>query len=346
MRYNHLCWILVVIVASSGCHLLNPLRAVTHSDVTMHSSPVEDRGPLAEMPVMPDQGAVHGKIALIDVDGLLLNQRFTGTGSVGENPVSVFREKLDRVAADPCYRAVVLRINSPGGSVTASDIMWRDLRAFQADTQLPVVACLMDVGAGGAYYLATPADHIVAHPTAITGGIGVILNLYNLTEAMLQYNVAAIPVKAGENIDLGTPAQTLTEEGRQVLQEIADQFHERFRDVVKQTRPEVDASRTDVLDGRVFTASQALELKLIDSVGYLDDAVALARQFGNCPAARVVILHRSHDRARSPYDSTPNTPFQGNLLPVSIPGYERSQMPTFLYLWQPEPTIVRRASGM
>jgi protease-4 len=85
---------------------------------------------------------------------------------------------------------------------------------------------------------------------------------------------------------------------------------------------------------------------LIDSVGYLDDAVALACQLGNCPAARVVILHRSHDRARSPYDITPNTPFQGNLLPISIPGYERSQMPTFLYLWQPEPTVVRRSSGM
>jgi protease-4 len=91
------------------------------------------------------------KIAIVDVDGLLLNNDATGFGSWGENPVSAFRERLDAIECDPCVRAVVVRINTPGGSVTATDIMWRDLTAFKHRTCVPIVACLMDVGAGGGY---------------------------------------------------------------------------------------------------------------------------------------------------------------------------------------------------
>jgi protease-4 len=296
------------------------------------------------MPVVPDRTpAPQGKIALIDADGLLLNCDMSGLGSLGENPVALFREKLDRVASDPCYRAVVLRINSPGGGVTASDIMRRDLSRFRRDTGLPVVACLMDLGTGGAYYVATAADHVLAHPTTVTGGMGVILNLYNLQEAMMYFNIIGTPVKAGLHTDLGTPIEPMSEESRAILREITQSFHARFRDVVRQARPLHDPDRAEDFDGRVFTAQQALERNLIDSIGYLDDAVAVARQLGNCPTARVVMLHRSNDRARSPYAISPNAPIHGPLMPVSIPGFDRSQMPTFLYLWQPEPTLLRRA---
>jgi protease-4 len=334
-------WIGLLVVAASGCR--GPVRAITQNRVVLHSSVEEDRGPLAEMPVFRHPGgASEGEIALVDVDGLLLNMDMTGLGSLGENPVALFREKLDRVAADPCYRAVVLRINSPGGSVTATDVMWHDLRAFQAQTRLPVVACLMDLGTGGAYYLATAADHIVAHPTTVTGGMGVILNLYNLQEAMLYFQVYAAPIKAGRHTDLGTPVEPLDDESRAILQEVVESFHARFREVVAQGRPQHDPAQMDDFDGRIFTARQALQRRLIDSIGYLDDAVAVARQLGKCPTARVVMLHRSNDPARSPYAVSPNSPIHGALMPISVPGLDRSQMPTFLYLWQPEPTLERR----
>jgi protease-4 len=309
----------------------------------MHNSPIVDLGPLREMRVMGD--ASQGKIALVDVDGLLLNSPAAGFGAMGENPVSVFREKLDRIAADPCCRAVVLRINSPGGGVTASDIMWRDLQAFRSRSRLPVVACLLDVGAGGAYYLALAADHVMAHPTTVVGGVGVIFNLYNLEEAMLQFNVLAGPIKAGRHIDLGSPIQPLDDESAAILQGIADQYHTRFCELVRQARPEFDPNGDEVLDGRVLLADKALQRRLIDSIGYLDDAIAEARRLANAPRAGVVMLHRCADRARSPYAVSPNTPVQGGLLPFSIPGLERAQLPTFLYLWQPEPTLERRASG-
>lgn len=332
----------VLLVAAAGCR---GIEARTQSRVIMHNSAVEDRGPLAEMPVIGRALRSPEKIALIDVDGLLVNAPITGLGTLGENPVAVFREKLDRVAADPCFRAVVVRINSPGGGVTASDIMWRDLREFRARSGVPVVACLMDVGTGGAYYVATAADQIVAHPTTITGGMGVILNLYNLRDALMQFNIIGTPVKAGAHVDLGTPIKDMDDEGREILQRIADQYHARFREVVRATRPEHDPGREEDFDGRVFLAQEALERRLIDSIGYLDDAADLARQLGRAPAAKVVMLHRCHDAARSPYAVSPHQPAQTGLLPLSVPGFERSQLPTFLYIWQPEPTLERRATG-
>jgi protease-4 len=334
--------VLVLLALATGCR--GPLQAVTQSRVTMHSSPVEDRGPLVEKDVIGDDECRRDKIAIVDVDGLLVNNSLVGLGSLGENPVSLFREKLDAVAADPGYCAVVLRINSPGGGVTASDIMWRDLRAFREQTKLPVVACLMDLATGGAYYLATAADHVTAHPTTVTGGMGVILNLYNLKDAMAYFNIEAVPVRAGRFVDLGSPVEPMPEEGRAILQRVADEFHARFQEAVRQGRPRHDPARKEDFDGRVLTASQALECHLIDSIGYLDDAVATARQLGGCPTARAVLLRRVNDPARSPYATTPNSPMQGGLLPMSIPGLDRSQLPTFLYLWQPEPTFERRAA--
>lgn len=340
-RIASLVWIAGVLSAA-GCH---GLEARTQSKVTMYSSPVEDRGPLAEMAVIGRGSPTPVKIALIDVDGLLVNSTISGLGAMGENPVAVFRERLDCVAADPCCRAVVLRINSPGGGVTACDIMRRDLSEFKSRSGVPVVACLMDVGTGGAYYLATGADHIAAHPTTVTGGMGVVLNLYNLRDAMMQFNILGATVKAGQYADLGSPVKEMDDQGREILQKIADQYHARFREVVRAARPEHDPGRAEDFDGRVFLAQEALDRKLIDSIGYLDDAVALARQLGRAPGAKVVMLHRANDAARSPYAVSPNQPVQTGLLPLSVPGFERSQMPTFLYLWQPEPTLERRATG-
>jgi len=279
------------------------------------------------------------RIAVLDVDGLLVNTDMTGLGSLGENPVSLFRERLDAIAADPCVCAVVLRVNSPGGGVTATDIMWHDLQTFKSRIGVPVVACLMDVGTGGGYYLATAADQIVAHPTTVTGGIGVILNVYNLQDAMAQFNIVGAPIKAGKNIDIGTPIVALDEDRRKLLQRMADEFHQRFRKVVLEARHQVDPNLASTFDGRVFTATQAHELGLIDTVGYLDDAVRSARQLAQAPDAPVVFFHRPNDPALSPYATTPNTPLQGSLLPLSLPGLDRSRLPSFLYLWQPEPTM-------
>jgi protease-4 len=293
-------------------------------------------GPLR--PVIVEQGQA-GRVAVIDVDGLLLNTPFVGPMSLGENPVALFREKLAAAEADPCVKSVVIRINSHGGGVEACILMRRDLEKFKARTGKPVVACLLDTACGGAYYLASACDQVVAGEATVTGGIGVILNLFNLQDLMAQFNILGIPVKSGANIDLGSPVKEISPEKRKLLQDMADEFHARFRNVVVKARPEVDGSLETTFDGRVFTARQAKDLRLVDQIGYLDNAVAMVRTMAGVDYANVVFYHRRDDPAMSPYSITPNTPLQKGLIPFSVPGLDRSKLPSFLYLWQMDPTI-------
>jgi protease-4 len=146
-------------------------------------------------------------------------------------------------------------------------------------------------------------------------------------------------VKAGENIDLGSPVTAMTEEGRQLLQNMADEFSARFRQIVQDSRPGLQPAALSELDGRVFTATRALKLGFIDEIGYLDDAVQMARELSGSLDARLVMFHRCNDRARSPYALTPNVPLQGGMLPLSVPGLDRSRLPTFLYMWEPDPGL-------
>lgn len=335
---------------------------------------------------LPRQNKCLPKVALIDVDGLLVNRNMTGLNSMGENPVALLREKLEAAAVDDTVHAVVLRINSPGGGVTASDIMRRDLQQFRQRTSKPVVACLMDVGAGGGYYLASAADMIVAHPTTITGGIGVILNLYDIEDSMQQYNVSSQSIRSGKSIDIGSPVRKMEEGEEVVLETIAGQYHQRFCAALKESRPSLkirlpevvpppteeepanrfandprfggeddeleeddEEKRHDaaydntIFDGRIFTGTQAVEIGLVDSLGYLDDALHAAQGLAGLPAAQTILYKRDNDRALTPYDITPNTP-GGSLLPLSIPGLDRAQLPTFLYLWQPEPLLEKNGT--
>jgi protease-4 len=293
---------------------------------------------LAEIVVSGSSQATR-KIAIIDVDGLLVDHNQNGFGSMGENPVALFHEKLQVIADDSSIAAVVLRVNSPGGGVTASDIMAHDLMRLKQQRPIPVVACLMSVGAGGGYYLATNADAIVAHPTSIVGGIGVILNLYNMEDTMGQFNVLSMSVKSGEKIDAGSPERELEPAERKLLQQMADSFHERFIAQVQSSRPNLVAAEA-LFDGRVMSGTQALEVALVDQVGYMDDAIATARTMaGLGDDASIVMLRRDNDRAYTVLDVSPNEPLRSSLIPLKLPGLDRASLPTFMYLWQPEPSI-------
>lgn len=335
--------VLLLLVTSVGCK--QPLRVNSWTKVDANGNVKAQLAPTPRLTPVSAMGLPynnHGPnaaaVAIIDVDGLLLNNDATGLGSWGENPVSMFRERLDAIEGDPRVCAVIVRINTPGGSVTATDIMWRDLKAFKQRTCLPVVGCLMDVAAGGGYYLATGTDTIIAHPTTVTGGIGCILNVYNLQDLMAQFNILGVPIKAGSNIDLGSPIKELSDEKRKLLQDMADEFHGRFRDVVLKGRPNVDGDQASTFDGRIFTARQAQELQLIDRIGYVDDAVEIAQSMAGVQCANVVFYRRRDDPALSQYSITPNVPLQKGIIPINVPGLDRSKLPTFLYLWQMEPS--------
>ena len=200
----------------------------------------------------------------------------------------------------------------------------------------------MDVATGGAYYLAVGCDRIVALPTAITGGVGALVNHANLQDAMAQLNVRVDSIKAGALVDMGTVTAPLPDDVRALFQEIADDFRDRFTSRIVHCRPAITAEDLKTIgDGRIVAAPKALALHLIDALGYPEDAIAEAERLGGVSGSEVVLFQRSGYPTRSLYAIAPNVPLQTDLIPFSYPGLDRSKLPTFLYLWQPDPTIAK-----
>ncbi len=302
-------------------------------------TPTVVNAPLDESVVKKAEGWTRNKIALIDVSGLIMNVRAPGFISDGENPVALFREKLELAAEDDHVKAVVLRINSPGGGVTASDIMHQELQQFREKTGKPVVACMMDVCASGGYYLAMACDSVFAHPSTTTGSIGVIMSLYNAEGLFTKLGIESDPIKSGPNKDLANPARKLTQEERAILQGIVNEYYENFVGVVAKGRNLPVEQVRAVADGRVYTAPQAKELKLIDEIGYLEDAIRDARLRAGINDAKVIAYDREPTSRSTIYARGPGIPSEINVK-VSVPGLDALGIhpqtgATFLYLWQP-----------
>ena len=297
--------------------------------------PLDER--LKETVVASDGGWISAKLAVIDVDGLLMNRR-GGFLVAGENPVSLFVEKFDKAQADPAVKAVVIRINSPGGGVTASDIMHRRLKAFrEARPKVPVIAVIEDVGASGAYYVACGADRIFAHPTSVVGSIGVIVQMVSFAGTMDKLGITAQAVTSGNFKDMGSPLKPLDKEDRAIIQELVDDYYQRFLGVVTAGRPKLPADRVKTLaDGRVYSATRAKELGLVDDLGYMDDAMTAAKAAAGTPRVKVVMYHRPWGYRANVYASGEGASASGLRLPLS--GLSPAALldaarPRFLYLW-------------
>jgi len=334
--------LLMFVGGSIGCK--KPMKVAMTGNITgnviTHLPPDNTATPVVQRTIQGDSAECL-KIAIIDIDGILLNRNFKGLESMGENPVALFHEKLMAAQRDPMIRGVVLRLNSPGGSVTACDLMRRDLLQFKQSTGKPVVTSILDTGAGGAYYLATASDAIYAHPTSVVGGVGVIINIYNMSDTLEQQNIQPTPVRSGEHIDLGSPAFKMSKDGKGILEGIAKEFHGRFQEAVTSSRPRTQEKD---LDGRVFTASYAKENGFIDDTIYFDEVIREAKVLsGIGENAKVVMFRRANDRALTEFDITPNTPASLASIPLSIPGLDRAKLPHFLYLWQPESSLESHA---
>jgi protease IV len=300
--------------------------------------PAHVEGPLDET-VIEDAHhiACRNKIAIIDVEGMILNSRTSSLlGDSGENPVSLFRERLDAAAEDPRVKAVVLRINSPGGAVTASDIMYQELNHFRADTHKPVVACMMDVAASGAFYLAMACDRVYAHPSTVTGSIGVIMSLYNASGLFSKLGVTSDPIKSGRNKDLGNPARPMTPEERAILQGMVNSFYDQFVHVVADSRHLPEKEVRALADGRVYTGLDARKAGLVDEIGYLEDAVQTAMALAGVKDARIIGYDRSDGYRGSIYAAVPKVPSQIHVK-LDLPGLSGpgGAGAAFMYLWEP-----------
>jgi protease-4 len=276
----------------------------------------------------------RNKVAIIDVEGMILNAKTSGWLTSGDNPLALFRERLDAAATDKRVKAIVLRINSPGGAVTASDIMYQEILSFRRDTGKPVVACMMDVAASGAYYLAMGCDCVYAHPTTVTGSIGVIMSLYNASGLLTKIGVISDPIKSGPNKDIGSPARTMTAEERAILQGMINSFYDQFVKVVMEGRHlSLDQVRT-LADGRIYTGLEAKRCGLVDEVGYLEDAIRAAMDLACIKDAAIIAYDRGEGYRGSIYAGMPRIPSEINVK-LDVPGLSNHGGAAFLYLWEP-----------
>ncbi|MEQ1625812.1 MAG: signal peptide peptidase SppA [Nitrospira sp.] len=203
------------------------------------------------------------RIALIRIEGVILDAQET----LGE---------LKKFSENPTVKAIVLRIDSPGGGVVPSQEIYDAVRRVRTKSNKAVIASMGSVAASGGYYIAAATDRIVANPGTLTGSIGVIMEMANVEGLLQKIGVEGVVVKSGKYKDVGSPLRKMSDEERGLLQTVMDDVHKQFIEAVAEGRslevPEVQA----LADGRIFTGRQAKAAKLVDELGNLDDAIQLA----------------------------------------------------------------------
>jgi protease-4 len=300
-------------------------------------TPVYNTNKLDEIAVAAGRGWSNDKIAVVEVEGLLINARTGGLLQPGENKLSLFTQQMERAAGDPEVKAVVLRINSPGGTVTCSDNMYDIVKRFRKETGKPVVSSCQEVCASGGYYIACASDQIVANPTSVVGSIGVIMTTFEVSGTMSKLGIKSEAITSGPLKDMGSPFKPLTPEARLVMQGMIDEYYGRFKTVVCSNRTKLgdeEAIKT-ATDGRVFSGDQALAMGLVDRVGRLEDAIDVAKQLSKSPDAMVIMYKRPLGYSGSIYadQSTPEP--RANVLTLELPQTDLVLPRGFYYLWQP-----------
>jgi protease-4 len=321
-----------------------------------------DNAKLHEVEVATDKGAPEPKVAIIDVRGLISDNLDGGLFGRGVNPVDEVAARLKKAREDSSVKAVILRINSPGGTVTASDMLYREVRRFTMETGKPVVSSLDEIAASGGYYLALSGAYIMAEPTSITGSIGVIIPSVNVSEGLTRIGIHSRSIVSGPNKDLANPLEPMREEQYAVLQSLVDDFYDRFRSLVVRRRTRagtgidapdalgtlvsqstrLDESRVgELTDGRIMSGDKAVRAGLVDRAGGLNDAFDAAKTLAGVKSARLVKYQREDaDVPRTPYAASGVHPPDGtevNLIQLrlnsGLPGAASSG--GAYYLWLP-----------
>ena len=276
------------------------------------------------------EGKGRDKILLLDISGMITGEE-TRSGFINPQTepslVDQVKEALKKAEDDRRVKAIVLRINSPGGTVTASDIIYHELAGFKERTKRPIIASMLDLGTSGAYYIAQAADQIIAHPTAVTGSIGVIMVQANIQGLLDKIGVQTTEIKSGEKKFMGSPFRPLAPEEQAIFQKAITSMHQQFLSVVAKGRPKLPQKElVNAADGRIFTAQQAKEMGLIDEIGYLSDAIKAAKSAAKLDKARVVLYHRAKD-----YKST----IYSQRIEINLGELAHFTSPRFMYLWSP-----------
>lgn len=311
----------VALFFSAGCLNFN---------INITSSPA----PLSEVVI---SGKGKERVLIIPIEGTITAQ--SGGGMVGRGSKSTLAHvtaQLDAARKDKRIKAVVLKIDSPGGVVSACDAIYEELARYKKDTGTVVVAQQMSLAASGGYYLSMVADKVFAQPTTITGSVGVILMKLNAQGLLARIGIEDDSVKSGKSKGSLSMLKDMTPAEREMLQGILDSMHRKFIEVVQNSRKNVVDPST-AFDGRVFIGPDALERNMVDRIGYLPDAIEEAKAMAGLAEATVIRLATGNHPGMNAYSDVGAD--SGNLASVMpeplsmdflVPD---SSGPQFMYLW-------------
>lgn len=294
-----------------------------------------DTDPLKEFTL---QGDGKEKILVIAINGFISDSNRDSLFSRRPSMVEDVVAQLNKAEKDKAIKAVLLKIDSSGGSVTASDMLYHEIVQFKERSGAKLVAVMMGVAASGGYYVALPADFIFAHPTTVTGSIGVISLRPNVSGLMDRIGLEIAVNKSGRNKDMGSSFRRATEEEEQIMQHLIDGLAARFLTLVLKHRQLDDQARAEISSAGIYQADDALRLGLIDQIGYLDDAIQKTIKMAGLPEdTRIVVYRRAEYPDDNLYNAHSGRPgiAEINLINLGLADAVPPLRSGFYYLWLP-----------
>lgn len=315
----------------------NFLLASALAGTSVLDQPVLARKPLQEKFLDGDAEAEE-KILVINIKGPIMSNSEGGLFAPMSDVVSDTLAALEKAEEDPDVKAIVLHVDSPGGTITACEqILDRIKRFRKAREDVPIIAFLGSVAASGGYYVSAHADLIMCHATTITGSIGVIFQLFNVEGLFEKIGLKSVTIKSADKKDIGSGLRQMTEEERQLLHRILMEMYDRFITVVDEGRKNLDREEVlNLADGSIFTGTQAVENGLVDKVGFLKDAIEEAMRLSRIGRAKVI----EYQRRATMLDLLMMKIEQHTVSKASIVGGLKrlidERTPRFMYLWTME----------
>lgn len=282
-------FLIAMLAALSGC-------------ATIHLGP-DYNAPLQEQ-VLETSPEAQGKVLLISIEGTISNQPSSGFLQQAPGMLDSVVMQLKKAAKDPDIKTVLLRVNSPGGGVTASDLLYHELMQFKQQTGKAIFVQMLDVAASGGYYLSLAADHIQASPTTLTGSVGVITILPNITALSDKVGLEVKTYTSGASKDIGSPFRKSLPSDDVYLQALVDAMAQRFYGLLTQHRSVNAAQLAEIKTAKVFLGQQALEAGLVDSIGYLTEAADQACKLGGGKRCDLVSYRLTKNQNATAYSPT------------------------------------------
>lgn len=281
-----------------------------------------------------EEGKASEKIVVLELNGIIQD---TGEEnplfSTGYNHRS-FMEQLKMVKENPTIKGLILRVNTPGGTVVESAEIHDKIVEIMEEKNIPVYVSMGGTAASGGYYISAPATKIFASPDTITGSIGVIMQNYNVTELAEKLGIETVTIKSGPYKDIMSSTREMTEEEKAILKNMLDNAYESFVDVIEKGRGMTEEEVKKLADGRIYDGRQAKDLQLVDELGYLEDAIQAMKNEQHLENAQVVRITKSSDSFMSWLGAiTKNMTKDRNDSTILLELLEKNAAPKLMYLY-------------